>query len=257
LIHGRSRRPHELSPPSKAQISQYSTFTLQSRPREASSRHVIHMLTVWGRSSSLNTQKVMWLLGELGVEHRHIQAGGQFGGLDTPEFRAMNPFGRVPVIDDDGTIVWESHAILRYLAAQYGEDRFWSNNAADRSQFDRWMEWSHTTLQPDFLNGVFWGLYRTPESQRNWRAIGDKIARCVRHFQFLNELLAERRFLCGSTLTLADIPAGTLLYRYFELDIDRPSTPNVEAWYQRLRERSAYSKHVMIPFAELRGRLDY
>ena len=78
------------------------------------------MLTVWGRRSSFNLQKVMWLVGELGVEHQHIQAGGQFGGLETPEFRAMNPFGRVPVIDDNGTTVWESHAILCYLAARYG-----------------------------------------------------------------------------------------------------------------------------------------
>jgi glutathione S-transferase len=114
------------------------------------------MLTVWGRRSSFNLQKVMWLVGELGLEHRHIEAGGRFGGLDTPEFTAMNPHGRVPVIDDDGTIVWESHAILRYLAARHG--RFWSDDPGARSQVDRWMDWSQTALQPDFLMGVFWGF---------------------------------------------------------------------------------------------------
>ena len=107
------------------------------------------MLTVWGRRSSFNLQKVMWLVGELGLEHRHIEAGGRFGDLDTPEFTAMNPHGRVPVIDDDGTIVWESHAILRYLAARHG--RFWSDDPGARSQVDRWMDWSQTALQPDFL----------------------------------------------------------------------------------------------------------
>jgi glutathione S-transferase len=121
------------------------------------------MLTVWGRRSSFNLQKVMWLVSELGIDHRHIQAGGQFGGLDTPEFRAMNPVGRVPVIDDNGTIVWESHAILRYLAARYGRAQFWSDDPAKRSQADRWMDWSQTALQPDFLVGAFWGFYRTPE----------------------------------------------------------------------------------------------
>jgi glutathione S-transferase len=78
------------------------------------------MLKVWGRRSSFNLQKVMWLVGELGLPHEHIPAGGDFGLNDTPEFLAMNPHGRVPVIDDDGIVVWESQTILRYLAAKYG-----------------------------------------------------------------------------------------------------------------------------------------
>jgi glutathione S-transferase len=215
------------------------------------------MLTVWGRRNSFNLQKVMWLLGELGIEHRHIQAGGQFGGLDTAEFKAMNPHGRVPVIDDAGTIVWESHAVLRYLAARYGDGRFWSDDPAERSESDRWMDWSQTALQPDFLLGVFWGFYRTPESQRNWPTIHDKVALCAQHFKLLDKVLADRPFLCGNTLTLADIPAGTSLYRYFGLEIERPSVPNVEAWYRRLQERRAYREHVMVPFSELYERLDY
>lgn len=199
----------------------------------------------------------MWLIGELEIEHRVVQAGGQFGGLDSPEFRAMTPVGRIPVIDDQGTIVWESHAILRYLAARYGRGRFWSESPVERSHTDRWMDWSQTTLQPDFLNGVFWGFYRTPESQRDWQAIRHKIACCGRHFQLLDEVLTGRQFLCGDALTLADIPAGTSLFRYFELEIERPSVPNVEAWYRRLQHRRAYREHVMIPFEDLRGRLDY
>jgi glutathione S-transferase len=119
------------------------------------------MLTVWGRRSSFNLQKVMWLVAELGIEHRHIEPGGQFGGLDTPEFRAINPRGRVPVIDESGAVVWESHAILRYLAARYGRGSFWSDDEETRSFSDRWMDWAQTTLQPDFLVGVFWAFYRT------------------------------------------------------------------------------------------------
>src|SRR3984957_20485583 len=195
------------------------------------------MLTVFGRCSSFNLQKVMWLVGELAIEHRHIEAGGRFGGLDTPQFLAMNPHGRVPVIDDGGTIVWESHAILRYLAARYGSGRFWSEDAGERSQADRWMDWSQTALQPDFLMGVFWGFFRTPEPERDWPAIRAKVARCARHFRLLDRVLAERRFLGGDAPPLPDFPAGTCLYRYFELDIERPSVPNVEAWYGRLRER--------------------
>jgi glutathione S-transferase len=214
------------------------------------------MLTVWGRRSSFNVQKVMWLIGELGLEHRHIPAGGEFGKLDTPDFAAMNPMRRVPVIDDDGTIVWESHAILRYLAARHGKGRFWSDDPPERSQADRWMDWSQTALQPDFLLGVFWGFYRTPEPQRDWPAIRRKIARCAEHFQLLDSVLADRPYLGGDALTLADIPAGTALYRYFELEIERPPVRHVEAWYRRLQERPAYRAGVMVPFGELRGRLD-
>ena len=214
------------------------------------------MLTIWGRRSSFNLQKVMWLVGELELPHRHIPAGGDFGIKDTPEFLAMNPHGRVPVIDDDGVVVWESQTILRYLAAKYGQGRFWSDDPAERSYAERWMDWSQATLQPDFLNGVFWGFYRTPEAKRNLPAIARRVAACVRHFELLDRILADRPFLCGDNLTLADIPAGTSLYRYFEIDVERPSVPHVEAWYRRLAERSAYREHVMVPFTELYGRLD-
>ena len=215
------------------------------------------MLTVYGRKSSFNVQKVMWLVGELGLTHRHVELGGSYGGLDTPEFRAMNPHGRVPVVDDEGTIVWESHAILRYLAASHGRGRFWSDDAAQRSLSDRWIDWSQTTLQPDFLIGVFWGYYRTPASERNVAAVDEKVRRCGQHFRLIDSMLAGRQFLLGQHLSLADIPIGTTLYRYFNIDIARPDLPNVERWYSALQARPAYRTHVMVPFEELRGRLAY
>lgn len=104
---------------------------------------------------------------------------------------------------------------------------------------------------------IEWGFYRTPEPQRNWAAIRESLARCARHSQLLDDVLADREFLCGDALSLGDIPAGTSLYRYFNLDIERPSLPTVEAWYGRLQERPAYREHVMVPFSELRGRLSY
>src|ERR1700674_2390558 len=120
-------------------------YSIQRRNPEATKARN-RMLSVWGRKSSFNVQKVMWLVDELQLPHEHIPAGGSFGGLDAPEFLAMNPHGRVPVIDDGGVIVWESHAILRYLAAQYGRGRFWSHDAGERSSVERWMDWSQTTL---------------------------------------------------------------------------------------------------------------
>ena len=214
------------------------------------------MLKVWGRRSSFNVQKVMWLIGELGLAHQHIDAGGSFGGLDAPAFLAMNPHGRVPVIAEDDAVVWESHTILRYLAARHGGG-FWSDDPVVRAHVEGWMDWSQTSLQPDFLGGIFWGFYRTPEAQRNWRAINAALARCVGHFGKLDRLLEGRTFLLGQAPSLADITAGTSLYRYFELEIDRPPLPNVERWYASLQEREAFRTHVMIPFSELRGRLDF
>jgi glutathione S-transferase len=215
------------------------------------------MLKVWGRRSSFNTQKVLWLVGELELPHEHIPAGGSFGRLDEPEFRALNPHGRVPVIEDDGATVWESHAILRYLAARYGRGSFWSDDPAARAVVDGWMDWSQTSLQPAFLNGVFWGYYRTPEGQRNWNAINRNLTRCAEYFGLLDGMLQTRPFVTGGRLSLADITIGTALYRYFELDIKRPTLPNVVAWYERLQQRPGFREHVMLPFGELHGRLDY
>ena len=214
------------------------------------------MLKVWGRRTSLNVQKVMWAVGELGIAHEHIDAGGDFGGLDTDEFAAMNPNRRVPVIDDDGTVVWESHAIVRYLAAKYGAGSLWPEDADVRARTDMWTDWALADLQPAFI-GLFWNLYRTPEDQRNWNLIRQGVARSAILFRLVDRHLDAHSFIAGDTLTMGDIPVGSQLYRYFELEIDRPSLPNVEAWYARLQEREAYRTHVMVSFESLRGRLDF
>ncbi len=112
-------------------------------------------------------------------------------------------------------------------------------------------------MQPDFLGGVFWGFYRTPPAERDWHAINKSIARCTARFELLDRILAGQSFLAGAAFSLADIPAGTNLYRYFELEIERPHVPNVMAWYKRLQERPAFREHVMVPFGELRGKLAY
>jgi glutathione S-transferase len=215
------------------------------------------MLKIWGRRNSINVQKVLWAVGELGLAHEHIPAGGSFGLLDTDEFGALNPNRRVPVIEDDGTIVWESHAIVRYLAAKYGAGTLWPEDPAVRAPADQWADWTLADLQPAFINGVFWGLYRTPENQRNWPAIRKAIARCAILFRLLDRHLETNAYLAGDALTFGDIPAAVQLYRYFELEIDRPSLPHVEAWYERLKARPAYREHVMIAFDDLKGRLAF
>lgn len=213
-------------------------------------------MRVWGRRSAFNVQKVMWALGELELDPEHVDAGGTFGGLDTPEFLAMNPNGAIPVLVDGGEPLWESHTILRYLAATYGEGSLWPEDPAERSLADRWLDWTLARLGPDFMS-LFWGYYRTPEAQRNVRSLAGARDRCARDYQMLDAHLATRAFVAGASFTMGDIPAGTTLYRYFEMGIEVPALPNVRAWYERLSERTAYREHVMIPFEELRGRLEF
>ncbi|HET6390932.1 glutathione S-transferase [Hyphomicrobium sp.] len=213
------------------------------------------MLKVWGRLNSLNVQKVMWLIGELDVPHEHIAAGGDFGKVDTPAFLAMNPHGRIPVIEDEGHTVWESHTILRYLAARYGKGSFWPDDAFERSNYERWMDWSQTALQPAFLNDVFWAFYRTPEAERDWSIINRGIEQSAKYLQLLDRWLNGKEYMLGESLSLADITTGALLFRYYNIEIERPARlPNVEAWYDRLKSRPAYRAHVMVPFDDLYGK---
>ena len=215
------------------------------------------MLKVWGRRNSQNVQKVLWLVGELRQPHEHIPAGGSFGRLSDPEFGALNPNQLVPVIEDDGLVVWESHAIVRYLAAKYGGPAYWPGDPGVRSESDRWMDWAQALWQPAFLTGVFWGFYRTPEAQRDWKAIDSSVALCSELMQIVDGVLATRPYLAGDRFTIGDIPLGSTLYRYFALEIDRPPLPHVEAWHGRLQSRPAYREHVMIPFDDLKGRLAF
>jgi len=214
------------------------------------------VLRIWGRRSAFNVQKVLWALGELGLAHEHIDAGGSAGGLDTPEFLAMNPNGRIPVVVDGDTVLWESQATLRYLAASYGSGTLWAEDAGERSLADRWMDWSQADLQPAFM-ALFWGFYRTPEAQRDAGRIQHASDQCETLYRRLDTHLARHAYLAGDAFTMGDIPAGTSLYRYFELGRPVPELPHVRAWYARLCERPAFREHIMLPFDELRGRIAF
>src|SRR5581483_1811347 len=192
------------------------------------------MIKVWGRRNSLNVQKVMWLVGELGLAHEHIPAGGPFGRTQTDEYAALNPNRLVPVIEDGGLAVWESGAIVRYLAARYGGEAWWPAERAQRSWSDRWMDWCLAHWQPAFSTGVFWGFYRTPEPQRDEPAIRRAVAQCAELLELVEQALGAQAYLSGDALSLADIAIGASLYRYFTLEIDRPRLPRIEAWYERL-----------------------
>jgi glutathione S-transferase len=210
-------------------------------------------MKLWGRASSINVQKVLWTLGEIGLDCEHVEVGGRFGGLDTPAFRSKNPHGRIPVLEDGGRALWESNAIVRYLATRYSPGALAPEDPTERSASDAWMDWTATTLQPVFL-GFFWSWYRTPEDRRDAARNAALLADTHRTFGLLDAELARRDL---SQLTMGDIPMGAQLYRYFTLDIERPSLPHLEAWYARLCDRPAYRAGVMRPYDELKGRLAF
>ena len=211
------------------------------------------MIKVWGRKTSSNVQVVMWSIAELGLAHERYDFGHRYGGVDTPEFLAMNPNGTVPVVrDDDGEPLWESSAILRYLANRYGRPPYWPDDIESRTHIDKWAEWSKINFALNFLGPIFSQIVRTPAAKRDPNALEDAVKVLDRYLDIAERQLANGAFLCGDDLTLADIQFGHLLYRYFDLPIERPDRDRLRAYYERLVARPAYREHVMIPYDELR-----
>lgn len=210
-------------------------------------------ITLWGRASSSNVQKVRWALAEVGVAYEHIPLGGKYGGIKEPAFLAMNPNGRVPTLRDGELTLWESHAILRYLSATYSPGDLWPENPIARALCDQWTDWTATTFQPAW-NRVFWGLVRTPLEKQNKAGIASAISRTEACFAILEDGLAKSPFLCGDRPTYADIAAGTGMFRWSTMNIERVKRPSVEAWHARLRERPGFQEGVEIDYAELVGR---
>jgi len=203
------------------------------------------MITIWGRRNSLNVQKVMWTLGELGLDYERRDVAGSFGFPD--DYGKINPNGVVPTIADGGLTIWESNACVRYLARTYGKGTLWPDDAAQLAQADQWMDWATTTMNPAFFQ-IFMNMIRIPAERADAGQIEGGTRNCARLAQRLDDHLAGRSFMAGEHLTIGDIPLGCVFYRYFNLDVDRPHVPNVVAWYERLCSRATYQKHVMIPF---------
>ena len=216
----------------------------------------MNQLTLWGRRSSCNVQKAVWLLEELDLTYNRIDVGGDFGGLDDPAYRAMNPHGKVPTLKDGDVVVWESEAILRYIAARYGAPAFWAEDPAERAVVDQWLAWTASALYRDWID-LFWRLVRTPPERRDAALIESLRARTAERYAFLDGQLATRPFLAGERLSLADIAAGVTLFRWYEMPIERPELANLRAWYERLRARPAYRRSVCVPFDDLVGKLTF
>ncbi len=205
------------------------------------------MLKFWGRVNSVNVKKALWAAEELGLKYERVDAGMQFGVVNTPEYRKMNPTGLVSTMDDDGFVLWESHAIVRYLAAKHGAGTLWPVDLRQRADSDRWMDWT-TTFQAS-LRTVFWGLVRTPAEKRDMKAIEEARKKCAELLAIPDQYLANRPYFAGNSLTIGDIPLGCHVQLWMRLPIERPAHASLQRWFDRLCARPAYQKIVDLPLS--------
>jgi glutathione S-transferase len=213
-------------------------------------------ITLWGRDSSANVQKVRWLLAEIGLAYEHIPLGGKYGGNSDPSYLAMNPNGLVPTLRDGELVLWESHAILRYLAAAYAAGSLWPESLSARAVVDQWTDWTATTFQPAWI-AAFWQIVRTPAAQHDAAAIAKSLAATDRCLAIMDARLAVSAYLGGDNLTYADVAAGAAMYRWSTMGGGIEAHPAVSAWHERLRARPAFRSAVEIDYSELVGRLAF
>lgn len=211
------------------------------------------MLTIWGRKTSSNVQALMWCVGELGLDYLRFDVGHRYGGTDGEAFYQLNPNRTVPVLQDgDNPPLWETGAILRYLASRYANEAFWPGDLLARTEVDRWAEWSKQNIPLGFTAPVFWRVVRTPAAERDPQAIAAAVTTLEQKLAIAEARLAGSRYLVGDTFTLADIQFGHVLYRYFAIDITRRPLPHLAAYYARLTARPAFRQHVMVSYDELK-----
>ena len=203
------------------------------------------MLKILGRATSSNVQKVVWVCEELNIPYERTDLGGPFGGNDTVEYLSFNPNGRVPTINDDGFILWESNTIVRYLADKHGTGtRLWPTDIQNRANASRWMDWALSTLAVTHVP-VYQGLIRTPESKRDPAKINAARDGWRKANEILESWLGHNKYLSGNAFGIGDIPAAPITFRWFNLNIERENFPNIKRWYDEICAREAFRKHII------------
>jgi glutathione S-transferase len=206
------------------------------------------MLTVWGRTNSINVQKVLWTLAELDLDYKRVDAGMAFGIVDTPAYLAMNPNSQIPTIDDDGFVLWESNVIVRYLSARYGAGTLCPDDLKSRFLAERWMDWQASSLGPALVP-MLMGLIRKAPKFSDPAVIDTARQNSEKWLAVLDGQLASRPFVNGETFTMADIPVGAAANRWYGLPVAKEPRPNVERWMAGLRQRPGFKAHVDLPLS--------
>ncbi|PHM40144.1 glutathione S-transferase [Xenorhabdus mauleonii] len=203
------------------------------------------MLTIWGLKNSANVKKVLWCLEELNVPYQQIDVGGKFGKLNDAEYLKMNPNAVIPCLQEDDFILWESNAIVRYVAAKYGQDTLYPASLQERASVEKWMDWGICNLFPPIKQFMI-SFIRTPAGQRDHNIISQSLAEIEKLLKIVDDTLSHQTYLSGTKFGMADIALAPLVYLWLNVEIERPSFPNLERWYQLLTARPAFQKIVMI-----------
>jgi glutathione S-transferase len=207
------------------------------------------MLKIWGRTNSVNVQKVLWCLAEIDVPYERVDAGLKHGKNKEPWFLALNPNGRVPLLQDGDFSLWESNTIVRYLAAKHGLGTLCPKSLETRAHAERWMDWQLSVLVHP-VSIVFWNLIRTPATGPDRAAIAAATEEANRAVTLLDRHLAKQDFVAGPRFSMGDIPVGATVHRWLALPgFERPRLRALEAWHGRLSERRGFHTHVMLPLS--------
>jgi glutathione S-transferase len=214
------------------------------------------VITIWGRASSSNVQKVLWACEELGLDFERHPAAGAFGGVDTPDYRAMNPTGLVPTVRDGDLTLWESDAVVRHLARAYGRGTLWpEDDESALAKADQWTCWAMFGLYPA-LRPIFFGTVRTPKAEQDLAALEPAFAPLARAMALLDAALEGREFLCADSFTHGEISPAISARRALNLPVGAPTAPNVSRWLEGLSKRPGYAKYVEVPMGTCREEWD-
>lgn len=201
---------------------------------------------LWGRASSVNVQKALWALDELELPYEHIEAGGEHGVVGDTAYRAMNPNGLVPTLEEDDFVLWESNAILRYLAHAHGGPLALPEAPRARALVDQWLDWQATAFTPA-MRDAFLQLVRVAPENRDPRVIEASRASSERCAALLDGHLANTLCVAGESFSIADIAVGLAAHRWFQLPLEREERPNIRRWLGMLAQRPASSAVLSLP----------
>jgi glutathione S-transferase len=202
------------------------------------------VLRILGRANSFNVRKVLWICGELNIPFTREDWGRGYRATSDPEFLRINPAGLIPAVIDGDVVLRESNAIVRYLATRHGPEELYPHDPVERAHVEQWMDWANYETSISLRGAFLGGMLKEPPWNNAWFVQQGRRQITKEVGQLEDHLAAAGPYVCGGNFTVADIPIGLVVNRWFSLDFERPHYAAVAAYYDRLGERPAYRRYV-------------